>query len=406
MGWLLVGLCLLVAQGAGAATGVLENPRPGSVRSGVGLISGWVCEADRVTITIDGGERLPAASGTSREDTRKRCGDADNGFGLLFNFNLLAEGLHTIRALADGTEFARARFTVQTLGAEFLRGLDRQVTVPNFPSPNSRITLRWQPSKQDFGVAGAELADGSTTKCGCYYASNCRDTDRGAYCNQVGDCMGREGCRCVPKPDQRINGELICGGEPGDPQCSGFCTDERATGARWETATPAQVAGAIDRLLSAYITVGRQGGGRPPAAVLEQIDSQVPTPWREEIIGAVHNILFALLAGDLIKPSLLEPSWKAQLAQVPQLSESAVRLIDSVREGFVAGLRENDPQRVVDPIQRFWAEHNFSPLHRTLCYSHGHPGAPNTVTCQINQIRGLLAVLLKGRTAVDQAGRR
>ena len=49
-------------------------------------------------------------------------GRADVGFGLLFNWNLLGDGEHTVRALADGVEFARATFTVTTLGDEFVRG--------------------------------------------------------------------------------------------------------------------------------------------------------------------------------------------------------------------------------------------------------------------------------------------
>ena len=36
------------------------------------------------------------------------CGDSNNGFGLLFNWNLLGNGDHTIRALADGVELGRA----------------------------------------------------------------------------------------------------------------------------------------------------------------------------------------------------------------------------------------------------------------------------------------------------------
>ena len=32
----------------------LENPRPSSFQSGIGVISGWVCEADEVAIEIDG----------------------------------------------------------------------------------------------------------------------------------------------------------------------------------------------------------------------------------------------------------------------------------------------------------------------------------------------------------------
>lgn len=98
------------------AQGVLENPSSGSFQSGIGLVSGWKCTATTVTVSFDGGPPLQAAYGTSREDTRSVCGDANNGFGLLFNWNLLGKGTHTVRALADGVQFASATFTVTRWG--------------------------------------------------------------------------------------------------------------------------------------------------------------------------------------------------------------------------------------------------------------------------------------------------
>ena len=91
--------------------GYLENPGPNSFQSGIGVISGWVCEADAVVIEMEtaGGtvHRYEAGYGTERADTAQRkdgtplCGDTDNGFGLLFNWNLLGDGEHTIVALVD-----------------------------------------------------------------------------------------------------------------------------------------------------------------------------------------------------------------------------------------------------------------------------------------------------------------
>ena len=96
---------------------VLGNPAPGSYQSGVRVISGWVCEAEEeVVVEIDGTHRLVAAYGTERADTEGQCGDTNNGFGLLWNWNKLADGSHTIRLLVDGEEWATAMFTVTTLG--------------------------------------------------------------------------------------------------------------------------------------------------------------------------------------------------------------------------------------------------------------------------------------------------
>ncbi len=56
------------------AQAFLENPQPNSFLSGLGVISGWVCDAQRIDIEFDG-VRSQAAYGTSREDTRSVCGD-------------------------------------------------------------------------------------------------------------------------------------------------------------------------------------------------------------------------------------------------------------------------------------------------------------------------------------------
>lgn len=140
------------------AQGVLENPQSDSTQSGIGIVSGWICEANQVLIEFDGTAVLEAAYGTSREDTRSVCGDADNGFALLVNWNLLGDGSHMIRLLADGEEMARAMFQVVTFGVEFLRGASRSVTVQDFPQIGSNTTLRWNESSQSFVVTSVQTA--------------------------------------------------------------------------------------------------------------------------------------------------------------------------------------------------------------------------------------------------------
>ena len=98
---------------------VLENPTPRSFRSGVSAISGWACDAEEIVIEING-EPLTAAYGTIREDTAAVCGDTDNGFSLLWNWNNLGDGTHTVLARIDGVPFARSRVTVTTFGDEML----------------------------------------------------------------------------------------------------------------------------------------------------------------------------------------------------------------------------------------------------------------------------------------------
>src|SRR5262245_46276057 len=151
--FLMLALCeLWRAQAVLAAPlGKLETPAPGSSQSGLGLIRGWVCSASRVDIEVVGRGSLTAVYGEAREDTRADCGDSDNGFSLLFNWNDLGEGVHTVRALADGEEFARAAVTVATLGRPFFQGAPQSdFPLSNFPANGQTTLLRWQESRQQF----------------------------------------------------------------------------------------------------------------------------------------------------------------------------------------------------------------------------------------------------------------
>ena len=98
------------------ARALLENPQPNSAQSGISVISGWACDANRIEIIFNETDTQQAGYGTRRTDTQGVCGDTDNGFGLLFNWNKLGNGTHTVRALADGVEFGSATVTVTTFG--------------------------------------------------------------------------------------------------------------------------------------------------------------------------------------------------------------------------------------------------------------------------------------------------
>ena len=140
--------------------GVFENPRHESSQSGIGVISGWVCEAGQVIILITPSDNwqdwlveTPAAYGTQRLDTEERCGDADNGFSLLFNWNLLGDGEYTVHVFVDETLILGwADVTVTTLGQEFLRGANGQYVLEGFPHPGSSVVIEWEQSLQNFVI--------------------------------------------------------------------------------------------------------------------------------------------------------------------------------------------------------------------------------------------------------------
>ena len=139
---------------------ILGIPQPGSFQSGIGVISGWVCEAERIDIVFDPDTdnemTFQAGYGTSRTDTSGKCGDSANGFGLLYNWNKLGPGQHTIRALADGFEFAWSTFTVTTFGREMLRRVEGEYELEDFPEVGTTVTVKWQEALQNFTITGVE----------------------------------------------------------------------------------------------------------------------------------------------------------------------------------------------------------------------------------------------------------
>ena len=151
------------------ATGALGNPPPGSTRSGIGIISGWVCQASNVTITIspvgEGGTTLSPFTigyGADRPDTVGECDHTspDTGFGMAFNFNRLAEGQYQITAQADGQQIGSSRqFTVIHLvpGDDFPEDLESEpVEVPNFPTAGETTTLEWETESQGFVITDVQ----------------------------------------------------------------------------------------------------------------------------------------------------------------------------------------------------------------------------------------------------------
>ena len=147
--------------------GFLENPSDGGSVSGIGVISGWVCDAERIRVMVadefpggflDGRIYEDAAYGTEREDTEEVCGDTNNGFGLLINWNRISAGEYTVVVYVDEywaeeKELGRATITVTRLGTEFLRGASQsEYVLEDFPEEGSSVTVEWQQSLQNFVI--------------------------------------------------------------------------------------------------------------------------------------------------------------------------------------------------------------------------------------------------------------
>ena len=87
--WLRLCLGLAILAPSLTQAAVLEIPGDGDKLSGIGVISGWKCEADGdITARFDGGPPLQMVYESDREDTRGACGDANNGFLSIFSRSL------------------------------------------------------------------------------------------------------------------------------------------------------------------------------------------------------------------------------------------------------------------------------------------------------------------------------
>ena len=101
-----------------------------------------------------------AMYGMERLDTQAICGDTNNGFVLLFNWNRLSAGDHMVTALVDGLELGRAMVRVTTVGEgdqeEFLRGAMGECVAEDFPQLGQSALLEWQQNSQNFVITNVE----------------------------------------------------------------------------------------------------------------------------------------------------------------------------------------------------------------------------------------------------------
>src|SRR5437868_4976071 len=224
----LIPLVVLAAAPTAQAAGNFENPPdPPTTASGIGLVSGWYCNATTIEIEIDG-VRQPAAYGTDRPDTVNVCGGKrSNGFGLLVNWGDYGPGQHSVRALADGVEFGSRTVTVPDLGASFLSGKAGSTVIDNFPSEGRRLLLEWREGLQSFvakEVRAAPSIAGRWNGPNLEQRSNCNASQnngaRGTYAqwdatlDHVSNRLsiqetGITGLSCTYSGDYRITGNTI-----------------------------------------------------------------------------------------------------------------------------------------------------------------------------------------------------
>jgi len=155
MRFLLLVALIFSPSGLYASTkGNLENPQPDDYASGIYLISGWVCDAERVEILLDGAQYLEAPYGSERMDTVSQCGDSDNGFGVLVNMANLGAGEHEASLIADGQVIDTHIFIATPLSTgEFADDLSGCAVIEDFPADKKETRLEWITSMQGFQIS-------------------------------------------------------------------------------------------------------------------------------------------------------------------------------------------------------------------------------------------------------------
>ena len=138
-----------------AQAAILENPSPNSFYSGIGVISGWKCDAGELTVRFDGGEPIPLAYLNERADTAPVCGDTDNGFVSIMNWGNLGDGEHTAVVYDNGVEFDRSVFTVRRFRDAFVRDASITVSAQDFPRQGDTAVFAWSQPTQHLELVDA-----------------------------------------------------------------------------------------------------------------------------------------------------------------------------------------------------------------------------------------------------------
>ena len=139
-----------------ALANVLEHPGPGARVSGIGMVAGWACEGDltvefrdmrgRAHVLID---ETPAPHGSKREDTQAACGDVNNGFAAVMNWNNLGSGRTEARLMRNGEVLATQEFTITAFAHEFIEiEGTRSCHMWDFPEFGQEARFVWDNSTQ------------------------------------------------------------------------------------------------------------------------------------------------------------------------------------------------------------------------------------------------------------------
>lgn len=142
-----------------------ESPAKLQIVSGVGVIRGWACYektlgygpatgdmVGRVAYQIDDGEITDLPYGSTRTDTETVCGNnnVNTGYAGVTYWGHYGEGEHKFTLYVDGQSVYTNGFIVAAPNAGFMKGLQEERIIENFPEPGKNVVIRWSESDQNF----------------------------------------------------------------------------------------------------------------------------------------------------------------------------------------------------------------------------------------------------------------
>ena len=139
-----------------APAATLDIPAPRTTLSGIGVISGWKCDAGDLTVRFNNGPPLPLLYGAERQDVLDAgaCPTADVGFVTIMNWGNLGDGSHTAVAYDDGVAFARSSFRVVTPRyAMTPPHVEGECVAEDFPEPGDTSRFLWDSTTQHMELA-------------------------------------------------------------------------------------------------------------------------------------------------------------------------------------------------------------------------------------------------------------
>ena len=164
----IIAAFLLMTSGVVSAAR-LRVPGPHTTVSGIGVISGWKCDAGALTVRFDGSEPIPVLYGAERADVLNEgaCDHANVGFVSIMNWGNLDDGEHTAVVYDDGVEFGRSVFTVRRFREAFVRDASLTLPVQDFPHQGDNAVFTWRQATQHLELADAFAAPTSTDPPNC-----------------------------------------------------------------------------------------------------------------------------------------------------------------------------------------------------------------------------------------------